>query len=286
MKKSVIIGLVIILEMVGVLGKGADSSSFSVIEALNALNVRGNFEYPDIDFDKEGINYTHIYTLFLNDENAPVGLTHYRKEYANATLISRFFHRDLFFKGLLKEQPEAITESLKVQAFAMNDQDEIVLFSDVANLSLGIPQEFFLKFDVARDLSREEYLTLQELQEKAKAISQREFSIIVELDLNSVVYNALPESATLFVIAIDQDTQKEIARYQIDQFENHDEERVVFTDDRLLQQGKSIADYPRIEVEAFISSTEYIQNRVGLIKGDKTWVTPNDRDQYILLYSK
>lgn len=112
----------------------------------------------------------------------------------------------------------------------MNNQDEIVLFSDVTDLSLEKPQEFFLKFEVARDLSAETYLAFKALQEKAKAISQSEFSIAIEIDLNSVIYNALPDSATLFVVAIDKDTRKEIALYQLDQFENHSFELVVFTD--------------------------------------------------------
>ena len=79
------------------LGKGAENSPFIAVDALNKLNVRGNFEYPDIDFYEEGINYTHIYTLFLDDENKLIGLTNYQREYANATLMSRFFHKSLFF---------------------------------------------------------------------------------------------------------------------------------------------------------------------------------------------
>lgn len=92
------------------LEKGAENSPFIAVDALNKLNVRGNFESPDIDFYEEGINYTHIYTLFLNDENKPIGSTNYQREYANATLMSRFFHKSLFFKGIVKYQPEEISE--------------------------------------------------------------------------------------------------------------------------------------------------------------------------------
>ena len=40
----------------------------------------------------------------------------------------------------------------------MNNQDEIVLFSDVTDLSLEKTSRIFLKFGVARDLSAETYL--------------------------------------------------------------------------------------------------------------------------------
>lgn len=282
MKKLVLIQL-LVFGALGFLVKGNEVQMSAILDALYDLNVKGDFEYPDIDFSKESVNYSVISIVVLNDENKPMGFADYRKERANTSLVSRYFHRDLFFKEIIDYRPETLMESVKVQAFAMNNHGEIVLFSNVVNLSLIHPEAFTLKFELANTLSLDDYGLLKALHDETKKAAQREFSIAVELDIDPVIYDALSKKATLFMIARDKMTGEELARYSFDQFERDDYKRVVFTDHHMINQGQSIADYPQITVEVFISSTAFTQDKIALIKGGVLLITPDVRNRYILL---
>lgn len=282
MKKLVLILLSVFVAL-GPLVKGSEAQTSEILDALYDLNVKGDFTYPDIGFSKEDVNYTVITIVVLNDEDKPVGLADHRQEHANASLVSRYFHRDLFFKEIVDHRPEALSESVKVQAFAMGDHGEIVLFSNVVNLSLMDPEAFTLKFELANTLSLDEDLILKARHDEAKKLAQREFTIAVELDIDPVIYAALPKKATLFMVARDKAAGAELARYSWDQFKRDDYKRVTFTDHHLGHQGQSIADYPEISVEVFISSTDSIEDKIALVKGDVLLITPDARNQYILL---